>query len=958
VITDLSVSPTATTTYYVTVQGEGVCENIPGEAVAVTVVVNPTATSADIVTEGGEICVGESFELIAGTNTVSNPVFTWYRDLGLTTPLTNLTVNPTVTTTYYVTVQGDNICENRPREAAAVTVVVNPPATAEDINVEDTEICIGDSFELTASSTSITDPVFTWYADAGLTQVITDLNVSPTVTTAYYVTVQGEGICENIPGEAAAVTVTVNPTATVADINVEDTEICVGESYVLNATSAIPGALFTWYADAGLTQEITDLNVSPAVTTTYYVTVQGEGICENIPGEAAAVTVTVNPSATATDIIVEDAEICIGDSVELVAGSTSITDPVFTWYADAGLTEPITNLNVSPTATTTYYVTVQGEGICENISGEAAAVTVTVNPTATAEDIDAVGGEICIGDSFDLTASSTSVTNPVFTWYADADLTQEITELNVSPTVTTTYYVTVQGEGICENIPGEAATVTVTANPSATAADIIVEDAEICVGESYDLTANSTSVTNPVFTWYADANLTEQITDLNVSPAVTTTYYVTVRGTGICENLPSTAVAVTVAVNSVASPTTNSPEQSFCLADGATIADLQINETNVVWYDAANGGNRLMSETPLEPGRIYYAALVDANSGCESAERLAVKVTECADLTVTKAAASTSALVGEMFDYTITLTNNGVAAAANVTVTDVLPIELVLVETSHGGELEGNTLTWLITELEAGESVSIKLTVMAVTESAGIINKVHVKGDNTQPDEDETDPLPIGNNDIDLSLSKQVSAPMVEVGKEFTYQLRVTNNSDNMTYNIVATDVFPEEVAYLGSVSNEGSTYTYDADVHTLTWNIPALAPNTTDVLQIKVRADQNGEITNTAFVQASDQTDTSEADNTATVTHSQVKIVIPNAFSPNGDHINDTWEIVGLTELYPDNEVIIVNRWGGEVYRSKNYQNDWNGGSLNEGTYYYQLTIKDSSGRESQFTGYVTILR
>jgi hypothetical protein len=76
------------------------------------------------------------------------------------------------------------------------------------------------------------------------------------------------------------------------------------------------------------------------------------------------------------------------------------------------------------------------------------------------------------------------VTDPIFTWYADADLTVKLTDLNVSPTATTTYYVSVQGEGICENIPGEAAAVTVTVNPRATAADITTEDGEICAGES------------------------------------------------------------------------------------------------------------------------------------------------------------------------------------------------------------------------------------------------------------------------------------------------------------------------------------------------------------------------------------------------------------------------------------------------------------------------------------------
>src|SRR5690606_39643251 len=121
------------------------------------------------------------------------------------------------------------------------------------------------------------------------------------------------------------------------------------------------------------------------------------------------------PRGRAADITCEDGESCVGGTFDLVASST-IPDALFTWYVDADLTVELTDLNVSPTATTTYYVTVQGEGICENILGEAAAVTVTVSPSATAADIDADNAAICAGETHTLTASSNTVANPVFTW--------------------------------------------------------------------------------------------------------------------------------------------------------------------------------------------------------------------------------------------------------------------------------------------------------------------------------------------------------------------------------------------------------------------------------------------------------------------------------------------------------------------------------------------------------------
>lgn len=86
--------------------------------------------------------------------------------------------------------------------------------------------------------------------------------------------------------------------------------------------------------------------------------------------------------------------------------------------------------------------------------------------------------------------------------------------------------------------------------------------------------------------------------------------------------------------------------------------------------------------------------------------------------------------------------------------------------------------------------------------------------------------------------------------------------------------------------------------------------------------------------------------------------LIIPNLFTPNGDATNDAFEIRGI-ELFAENELVIVNRWGNEVYKTSNYQNDWTGDGLNEGTYYYIVRVKESAGDEWQvFKGYITLIR
>jgi len=76
--------------------------------------------------------------------------------------------------------------------------------------------------------------------------------------------------------------------------------------------------------------------------------------------------------------------------------------------------------------------------------------------------------------------------------------------------------------------------------------------------------------------------------------------------------------------------------------------------------------------------------------------------------------------------------------------------------------------------------------------------------------------------------------------------------------------------------------------------------------------------------------------------------ITTPNIFTPNGDGKNDFFEVKGING-YPGSRLLIFNRWGNEVYRSENYTNNWDGSGLADGTYFYLLEIKTTTGRTAQ---------
>jgi gliding motility-associated-like protein len=88
-------------------------------------------------------------------------------------------------------------------------------------------------------------------------------------------------------------------------------------------------------------------------------------------------------------------------------------------------------------------------------------------------------------------------------------------------------------------------------------------------------------------------------------------------------------------------------------------------------------------------------------------------------------------------------------------------------------------------------------------------------------------------------------------------------------------------------------------------------------------------------------------------------QVLIPNAFSPNRDNINDTWAITYL-DTYPGSKLEVFNRYGQPVFSSKGSEKAWDGTSngkpLPVGTYYYVIDLNNA--KRKLLTGWVVILR
>ncbi|WP_316763281.1 gliding motility-associated C-terminal domain-containing protein [Pedobacter aquatilis] len=73
-----------------------------------------------------------------------------------------------------------------------------------------------------------------------------------------------------------------------------------------------------------------------------------------------------------------------------------------------------------------------------------------------------------------------------------------------------------------------------------------------------------------------------------------------------------------------------------------------------------------------------------------------------------------------------------------------------------------------------------------------------------------------------------------------------------------------------------------------------------------------------------------------------EAEILIPNLFVQKSKELNHSFEILGL-EQFADSNLYIVNRWGKEVYKAKEYINNWTPEGLEEGNYYYLLMTKET---------------
>ena len=109
--------------------------------------------------------------------------------------------------------------------------------------------------------------------------------------------------------------------------------------------------------------------------------------------------------------------------------------------------------------------------------------------------------------------------------------------------------------------------------------------------------------------------------------------------------------------------------------------------------------------------------------------------------------------------------------------------------------------------------------------------------------------------------------------------------------------------------------------------------------------------------------TDTDElASQTITITIAESKLEFPNAFSPNGDGINDVYRAKKDYKSIVSFRAIILNRWGQKLYEWNSPDGGWdgkyNGNDVKQGVYFVFVEAKGADGKEYKIRKDVNLLR
>jgi uncharacterized repeat protein (TIGR01451 family) len=414
---------------------------------------------------------------------------------------------------------------------------------------------------------------------------------------------------------------------------------------------------------------------------------------------------------------------------------------------------------------------------------------------------------------------------------------------------------------------GATATVDLKVTPQGTGT--LTNTASVVGDDLTDpVTSNNSSTENTQAKPAMDLSITK--TDLADPVAIgdNIAYKLTVKNEGA---LTANAVTVTDNLPSGVTYQSATPSQGTCNESSGTIT------CNL--GDIVNGNNATIDVIvgTTAPGTVTNTASVTGTGGDDpdlsnntASENTTVRPK--ADLGITKSDSPDPLIAGQTLTYSIAVQNNGPSDATGVTVTDNLPstVSYQSATPSQGTcSVASGTVTCALGTVANGAGATIELKVQTLKDGT-ISNTARVSSDAVDPtgSNDSASADTTVNPAADMSITKTDSPDPIAAGQQLTYTLTALNNGPSPATGVTTLDTLPAGVLYDISIPSQGSCLT--VSLGTISCNLGTIASGAQATVQIKVRPQDGGVITNSASVSANEPdlvTSNNQASTTTTVT-------------------------------------------------------------------------------------------
>ncbi|WPO78213.1 PKD domain-containing protein [Flavobacterium sp. KACC 22761] len=931
------------------------CTAAKSESISITK--NPNVAVDISVYPANECLVGNAFEFTSASTIAAGYSLTglvW--DFGDGTALSTdqaPTHSYAAAGTYVVSLQATvSNGVNTFSDNATSSVVVTP--TPAVVITSPVAVCSGTTVDLTAAAVtagSTADLTYAYFTDAAGTIALANADAVATGGT-YYIKGTTAAGCSNMK----PVQVTINPAPVLAITN--PAAVCSGTSVDLTLPAITSGSTanltFAYFSDAAGTQPLANANAITASGTYYIKGTTAEGCSDTKP-----VQVTINPAPIVS--ITNPAAVCSGTAVDLTVPavtSGSTANLTFAYFSDATATTVLANAN-AVTSSGIYYI----KGTTAEGCSAVKAVIVTINALPK-EPIISLSGQasICAGNSTTISASGTGI----FQWYKDGtaiigavNSSYVIAEASASDAGT---YSAVVSNGICTSMQSNLITLNVDNCPAVFTLVKTVLDSD---GDGKA---------------QANEELTYRLTVKNTGSAKIAA--VTIR-----DAVPANTIYVsggTLTDGIVIFTATNlgvGMIQSFSFKV-KTASDLKGLTTIANLATAsADEGPEVPSkpEDPNNPGNPDPSCTNPAGCSTDLPTDNISGISLAKHGTYVDGNGNGKIDIGDRIEYSFTVMNIGSTILTNIIILD------------DNAAVAGGPLPSLAPDVaDTSAFTAVHMVTQADLDRAVVYNLAKAIGKDPKGNDVtaiSTDPLPCTACPADplcptctitplaaesgIAVIKKAvvidenSNGFAEEGETIRYNFEVKNTGNTTLTNVFITDNLPAIVL-------SGSPIT--------------LAPqeiNATNFSAVYVitRADIDaGSVTNQALaegtapsgekVNALSDDENFVDDNPTVVDVVNCVIEVFNAVSPNGDGINDEFQIQGL-ECYPNNSVEIYNRWGVKVFETSGYGSNRNifqgysdarttisrGDRLPDGTYFYTLKYQDeTSNRTQEKSGYLYI--